>query len=80
MAFTDDEIEQSRDEDRSGRGKAQRDAASRNRTIKLFAKKLKEAKEFKDRVGYERLLELQNVKRNSAEWKALWEYFYSGET
>jgi hypothetical protein len=48
--------------------------------IKLFAKKMREAKRLKDRHGYERLLELQNVKRKTAEWDALWRYYYSDET
>jgi hypothetical protein len=80
MVFEDDEIEGSRIEEQAGRTKAQREAASKNRTIKLFAKKMKEAKRLKDRRGFERLLELQNVPRRSAAWNALWEYFYSDET
>jgi hypothetical protein len=80
MVFKDDEIERSRVEEQAGSTKAQREATAKNRTIKLFAAKMKEAKQLKDRHGYERLLELQNVPRMSADWNALWEYFYSDET
>ena len=80
MVFEDDEIEGSRVEEQAGRTKAQREAASKNRTIKLFAKRMKEAKRLKDHHGFERLLELQNVPRRGAAWNALWEYFYSDET
>jgi len=41
---------------------------------------MREAKRLRDRHGYERLLELQNVKRKTAAWDALWRYFYSDET
>jgi hypothetical protein len=80
MVFKDDDIERSRLEEQAGSGKAKRDAAEKNRTIKLFSVKMKQAKRLKDRFGYERLLDLQNVPRKSAEWNALWEYFYSDET
>jgi hypothetical protein len=80
MVFEDDDIERSRVEEQSGFAKAKRDAAAKNRAIKLFGVKMKEAKRLKDRHGYERLLELQNVQRKSAAWNALWEYFYSDET
>jgi hypothetical protein len=79
MVFDDDEIERSRTEEQAGSSKAQREAAAKKRTIKLFAAKLKEAKRLKDRHGFERLLELQNVPRRSAAWDALWKYFYSDE-
>jgi|HubBroStandDraft_5_1064220.scaffolds.fasta_scaffold1913397_1 putative heme degradation protein len=79
MVFEDEEIERSRTEEQAGSTKAQREAAAKNRTIKLFAAKMKEAKRLKDRHGYEHLLELQNVRRKTAEWNALWEYFYSDE-
>jgi putative heme degradation protein len=80
MAFEDEEIERSRVEEQAGSTKAQREAAAKNRTIRLFAAKMKEAKRLKDRHGYERLLELQNVKRKTAAWDALWQHFYSDET
>ncbi len=80
MVFPDDEIERSRTEEQAGSTKAQREASTKNRTIKLFAKKMKEAKRLKARRGFERLLELQNVKRRTAAWDALWNYFYSDET
>lgn len=80
MVFKDEEIGQSRIEEQAGSTKAQRDANAKNRTIKLFAAKMKEAKKLKDRRGFERLLELQNVPRKSAAWNALWEYFYSDES
>jgi hypothetical protein len=79
MVFKDEEIGQSRIEEQAGSTKTQREAAAKNRTIRLFAAKMKEAKRLKDRHGYERLLELQNVPRKSAAWNALWEYFYSDE-
>jgi hypothetical protein len=80
MVFEDDEIERSTGEEQAGATKAQREAAAKNRTIRLFAAKMREAKRAKDRHGFERLLELQNVKRKTAEWDALWRYFYSDET
>jgi hypothetical protein len=40
---------------------------------------MRQAKKAKDRRGYERLLELQNVKRKTPEWNAFWEWFYSDE-
>ena len=80
MVFKDDEIRRSRATEQAGAGKAQQDAAERRRQLKLFEAKLREAKRLKDRRGFERLLELQNVRRQTAAWDALWEYFYSDET
>jgi hypothetical protein len=80
MVFKDDEIKRTRAEEQAGAAKAQRDAAERKRQLKLFEVRLREAKRLKDRRGFERLLELQNVKRQTAAWDALWQYFYSDET
>jgi hypothetical protein len=80
MVFEDDEIGRSIREDQTGSTKAQREAARTNRSRKLFAAKMQEAKKSKDRFGFERLLELQGLKRGSAAWNAAWEYFYSDET
>lgn len=73
------EIEQIRAEEQAGKGKLQREATAHKRKIKLFAKRMKEVKKLKDRAGFERLLELQNVKRGSDAWNDLWRYFYSDE-
>jgi hypothetical protein len=80
MVFKDDEIEQSRREAQTGSTKAQQDAAAKRRTIAEFKRRMKQAREAKDRHGYERLLELQNVKRQTPEWDAFWKWFYSDET
>jgi hypothetical protein len=80
MAFDDDEIERSRIEAQAGSTKAQQDAAAKRRIILEFKKKMRQAKRAKDRRGYERLLELQNVRRKTPEWDAFWEWFYSDET
>jgi hypothetical protein len=77
MAFEDGDIERSRVEEQSVSPKARREAAAKNRIIKLFAAKMREAKRLSDRYGFERLLELQNVKRKTPAWDALWKYFYS---
>ena len=80
MVFDHDEIELSRIEAQAGSTKAQQDAAAKRRIIMEFKKKMRQAKKAKDRRGYERLLELQNVKRKTPEWNAFWEWFYSDET
>jgi hypothetical protein len=80
MVFGDDEIERSRIEAQAGSTKAQQDAAEKRRIMMEFKKKMRQAKKAKDRRGYERLLELQNVKRKTSEWNAFWEWFYSDET
>lgn len=80
MVFKDDEIERFRQAEQSRATKAQQEAAEKRRIVAEFKKKMKEAKKAKDRRGYERLLELQNVGRQSPEWKAFWNWFYSDET
>ena len=80
MVFKDDEIERSRLESQSGSTKAQQEAAEKRRTIAEFKRKMNEAKKLGDRHGFERLLELQNVKRKTPDWNAFWEWFYSDET
>ena len=80
MAFSDDEIERSRADAQAGSTKAQQDAAAKKRIIEELKRKMKAAKKAKDRAGFERLLELQNVKRKTAQWDAFWEWFYSNET
>ena len=80
MAFEDEEIERSRIEAQTGSTKAQQDAAAKRHTIAEFKRRMREAKRLKDRDGYERLLELQNVKRKTPVWNAAWEWFYSDET
>ena len=65
MVFEDDEIGRSIREDQTGSTKAQGEAARTNRSRKLFVAKMREAKRSKDRFGFERLLELQNLKRGS---------------
>jgi hypothetical protein len=79
MVFDEEEIERSRMEAQAGSTKAQQDAAAKRRIIAEFKKKMRQAKKVKDRRGYERLLELQNVKRKTPEWNAFWEWFYSDE-
>jgi hypothetical protein len=65
MVFEDDEIERSRIDAQTGSTKAQQDAAAKRRVIAEFKKKMRQAKKAKDRRGYERLLELQNVRRKT---------------
>jgi hypothetical protein len=69
MIFKDEEIGPSRIQEQAGSTKAQREGAAKNRTIKLFAAKMKEGKKLSDRHGFERLLELQNVPRKSAAFR-----------
>lgn len=80
MVFNDDEIKRSRIEEQAGSTKAQQDAAAKRRIIAEFKTKMRGAKKAKDRRGFERLLELQNVRRKTPEWNAFWEWFYSDET
>jgi hypothetical protein len=80
MSFKDEEIEKLRAVEQSRTAAAKRDAAEKRAYRQEFKAKAKTAKRAKDRVGFERLLELYDVKRGSDRWRICWEYFYSDET
>jgi hypothetical protein len=80
MPFKDEEIEKLRTVEQSRAVAAKRDAAEKRAYQQEFKAKAKAAKRAKDRVGFERLLELYEVKRHSDHWRICWEYFYSDET
>jgi hypothetical protein len=79
MVFQDDEIKKARAESQAGDNKVKRTAEQRKRDIRELAKKIEQLKRAKDRLRFEKLLESNDVKRGSAEWRAFWEYFYTGE-
>ena len=76
MGTDDDELEEFRRHEQSGRVAAKREAAEKRRQIKIFSAKAKRIKKASDARAYGELLREAKIREDSQQWKDAWDYFY----
>ena len=76
MVLDDEDIKRVRREEQSGSAPARREAAEKNRRMKIFVERARRLRKTKDARAFAELLKDVDFQEGSEQWKAAWDYFY----